>query len=224
MRLLFLLMLIDTSLYGQFVDSIVVSPANPTTNDTVVIYCYVQYPQSTCKLSSSELVSAPEGYIGKAIHCQMVLLTLCPVIDTFYIGVVNAGDYKFHYWPGFNPQCIVPMLPNGNPIPYPSVIDSTTFTVEQSSSVINPSNNFEISLTPNPSSRRVSISLNHTSGFRNPVVRVFDLLGNQVLQQTGHTNINAYELDITELANGIYFILINDNYLKINVSKKIIKS
>ena len=77
----------------------------------------------------------------------------------------------------------------------------------------------KVRLSPNPTSDNVNIMLSDNDPSVSTTVTVYDLVGKQVLQQK--TAANALELDMSNLAKGVYLVKINaDNSI---YTEKIIK-
>jgi hypothetical protein len=77
----------------------------------------------------------------------------------------------------------------------------------------------EISIYPQPSNGIINIKLSETQN-ENPIVAVFDLLGNKVAEiEAEHVNGNVYVINLEDKKAGYYFLKIQtDNVL---VSRRI---
>jgi len=72
---------------------------------------------------------------------------------------------------------------------------------------------------PNPAKNKLNVKCLHSSTFRN--IRIYDLLGNLLLQYENTFNNNQITLDVSSLKPGLYSIIIFDG-ITVEVSKLII--
>jgi hypothetical protein len=72
---------------------------------------------------------------------------------------------------------------------------------------------------PNPANNKLNVKCLHSSTFRN--IRIYDLLGNLILQHDNTFNNNQITLDVSYLKPGLYSIVIFDRNT-VEVSKLII--
>lgn len=108
---------ISLSLSAQQIDSLVISPLNPTTSDVVTLYIYGTYGNSGCIGTATANVSG-NMITGSAYHCMGLLTTICNDIDTVVLGTLAAGGYMIDISlsAGFGtfPNCSPPIVPNDN--------------------------------------------------------------------------------------------------------------
>ena len=143
---------------SQGIDSIVVSNATPTWNDTIEVICYATYPTFGCPLDSSTWFGAGNNaYILQAWHCMGPLLMLCATADTFNLPmpVGYPGNYTIYYMTGYvtdtaKPWCNYPVDTAGNPPPYPYAIDYTEITVTPPVGMTEQTPATQIGIYPNP--------------------------------------------------------------------------
>jgi hypothetical protein len=116
--------------------------------------------------------------------------------------------------------------------PYQEIINASIdingsiyFTVDQ------PTNNLAInqnpiktqfSISPNPASENFTIK-NEDFAVKEMFLNVYDILGNQIIKDN-KIDSNSKNINISDFANGLYFIIITDNNNAILYSNKIIKN
>jgi len=178
---------------AQTIQSLRISPANPTTKDTVYVYADLQFSSTGCQLSSKSYSQRGNSFNANTHHCVGLALAICNITDTFKLGILNAGTYDFNLilnsGSGRMP-CTPGIVPNDQ--------DTTSFTVTTVVGINETKiNAFEI--YPNPASDFISI------GGDIPQIEeltVLDITGSEVLQ------INQPEktIDVSKLSGGIYWI------------------
>jgi len=132
-----------TGIQAQHIDSMVVSPANPTTADPLSIYIYHFFPNSNCEGTAQWSQNGNMIY-GNALHCQGMLSAICYDTDTITLPPQPVGTYIviFTLDAGFGgPPCSPPFVSNDT--------DTLIFTVGPTS--VPEIANAQFSLSPNPS-------------------------------------------------------------------------
>ena len=203
---------------GQVVDSVSFYPINPTTNDTISILCYVQYPNIGCPVQEKSFSLVNDSIILRAFHCGGWQTMICYTVDTFLIPPSNLspGTYKIYYMPGFVTEfpCQFPTDSNGNPPPYPFAIYTKEIIVSSPLDIISEiSNNFNIEINPNPSNCDFTVEFEITDN--SPVqFTIYDYTGKQIKQiQKQQLPYGKYleKIRTDEFSNGLYFLSANFN-------------
>jgi hypothetical protein len=204
-------MIATVSSFAQQIDSLVFVPANPTTTDTVIMYVYGTYPNSSCTGTATAVVSGTT-ITGVAFHCQGMLTAICNDVDTVQLGVLAAGTYTVNVSlsAGFGtfPNCSPPIVPNDN--------IQTTLTVLTPTGIATPARPV-FSLAPNPSSGEFIITDEFIQ--QDDELLMYSVDGRLVKRfslQTSRTVINA------TLSSGIYFVVLRHGDLQSEPQKLII--
>jgi len=194
--ILFFTLLLSSICTSQVIDSIRISPQQPSTEDTITILVYSTFNSGGCEGTTSQSVINNEIY-SNSIHCVGMLTVICHDIDTFKINPLPEGNYHFYH-----------TLSSGSgPIPCsPGIVaddhDTLTFTVE-SKLGLDPIKNDFIRIYPNPVTQKCMLSFDakHTS-FQS--IHVRDISHRKVVEQE-ILNSKQIELDLSTLTKGIYF-------------------
>ncbi len=176
-------------LHAQWINSLTVVPANPTTNDSVSIILNADFSSGPCNDATSGFFQNGFTFNAFTLHCTGMLTVICTDEDTFELGKLAAGNYTFTVQvdQGFGPSPCTPGIVAG-----PS--GTANFTVTTSSGVINPeiSNNFFI--TPNPANGFVKLLGNHNKNISDKMkVNFYSIEGKLLLQ-----------VPASQLVRGIY--------------------
>lgn len=83
-------------------------------------------------------------------------------------------------------------------------------------------NEVRISSYPNPAHQNVQISIHGASALQQPMLRVCNLLGTVVYEQTLNAQENQVRVDVSQWKNGIYFYAIWDGSNNIATQKMIV--
>lgn len=197
---------------GQVVDSVSFYPVNPTTNDTISILCYVQYPNIGCPVQEKSFSLVNDSIILRAFHCGGWQTMICYTVDTFLIPPSNLspGTYKIYYMPGFVTEfpCQFPTDSNGNPPPYPFAIYTKEIIISPSVSLQEFLYNLndKIKIIPNPFNNSFTI-IQPTE--ETAVLNTYNTFGQSIHQQiiiSKKTTIN-----FSSHPSGVYFLKININ-------------
>jgi hypothetical protein len=129
--------------------------------------------------------------------------------DTILIGQLAEGGYELRY----HVACSDTTTYHG--------FDTINFNVQQATSnqIVN-SLDEEPIIYPNPATNEIKIDLKTNSVSRNEI-SFYSILGQKV--KTGNLNNDKITIDISDLTDGIYFVVISDEN-DINWSQKIVKS
>jgi hypothetical protein len=193
------LILFHTSATGQWIDSFTVTPANPTTNDTITVIVNVSFPSGSCPLDQKSVSVNGQQISAYALHCLGVLSVICPAVDTFRIDPLPAGNYTFTFQvdAGALPQPCTPGIVAGP-------VDSVKFTVSPAVGLAEQEVP-EFTAFPNPASSEVRFNLAALS-YTPDFIEIYTLDGKQILLQ--RVSSTEPTLDITGIANGNYLVRI----------------
>ncbi len=193
---LFLLIFIFSGAQAQWIDSINVSPANPTTSDSVFVYTDFSFGSGSCDQHTQGFNIAGNNIGAWALHCVGGFTFICSYTDTFSLGTLPAGTYSFTFQleAGGLPSPCTPGIVSG-----PSA--TFTFTVSTTISVNEHSADGMFSFFPNPAGDKITI-INKTQG--QTLVRIFDVAGKIILEK--NLSAGSSEVYVDELKPGIYFL------------------
>lgn len=180
---------------AQFIQQISVVPQNPTVNDQVMVLVDAGFSSGTCAENTQwGGFTTSNRYEASTLHCIGMLTYICYDTDTFNLGSLPSGNYRF----------IVTVDAGGYPSPCtpgiaPGGIDSIDFTVSTATG-LSEREKTEIRLTPNPAKERVLITGNFEDGKGLFVFNTVD--GREVLR----ISATSEEMDLSSLTSGIYFV------------------
>lgn len=197
--LILLLCIIANNLNAQWINSLTVSPANPTTADSIFVYAQCSFPSGSCDQKAQTLYISP-GYIyGQATHCLGMLTYICDATDTFKIVPLPGGNYKFLFslTAGSLPY---PCIPGFGP----GVTDSVSFTVTDVNSIPEVDKDlFQFNLFPNPVKDQLQITfINASAKPGNVTLTIYDLNGKQVL--LSEIMNKETTVDVSSFTPGVY--------------------
>lgn len=180
---------------AQFIQQISVVPQNPTVNDQVMVLVDAGFSSGTCAENTQwGGFTTSNRYEASTLHCIGMLTYICYDTDTFNLGSLPSGNYRF----------IVTVDAGGYPSPCtpgiaPGAIDSIDFTVSTGTGLID-SDQHEISISPNPASETIHISGKNLEpgGFF-----IFTDVHGKLVQKIQSM---AGEMNISGLSSGIYFV------------------
>lgn len=193
---------------AQFINSIGISPQQPTTSDTIYIYPTVSFGYGSCDDHTQFISINGNNISASATHCIGMLTVMCTATDTFKIDPLPAGNYTFHFNvnEGAYPAPCIPGI-----MPGPS--DSLNFNVIDLSSIIeNNFNNELLYVYPNPSSDYLTIYFKNKNQKR--TIELITIEGKVVGNYK--TDSDTFRLDTDNLPNGIYLVTVSEN----NITKK----
>lgn len=169
-------------------------PANPTTNDQVMIVAEMMFPSATCDEKFLAVTNmGGNRFDAGSMHCVGMLSVICNDNDTFMLGQLTAGTYRFFL------QADMGMLPSPcSPGIVPGPVDSIDFTVTIASG-IDENSAGGITIHPNPVVS--SISLTDIIPDRELMLKLFTVNGQEVYR--GDVR-NGYTIDLSFLTEGIY--------------------
>lgn len=187
---------------GQYIQSLTVLPANPTTTDTITVIADCAFPAGGCDESTQTLFVAGNQIFASALHCIGILTVICYDTDTFKIDPLPAGNYTFHFQldAGGLPSPCTPGI-----VPGPS--DSTTFVVSPAVGSAEMITQDAVSLYPNPSQNQIRFS-GFSEGDFPVAVSVYSIEGKLVLGAT-LTDMET-TMDVATLPDGPYQVSVTD--------------
>lgn len=189
---LLLLFFLATNSFAQgTIQSITVSPENPTINDDVSIYVDVQFNSGDCAVDDQGLGLNGTDIAAYAHHCTGALTVICNTTDTFELGQLAAGAYTFDFTltSGFGgPGCSPGFIPDDD--------DQLQFVVSTNVGIdeLAISEDF---VFPNP----VEDVLNLRKSLSVPLT-ITNISGQTILK----VPIGETRLDVSGLKPGLYFL------------------
>jgi len=206
---LLLTLFLINNLKSQTIDSLKIIPINPTSNDTIKVICYTTFPYGDCNLGSSS-VNIVDSIITIYTSYNIGLYpAFCNSIDTLTIGILNAGTYEL--------TCH--LSDTAPPTTYD--IDTIIFTVQQGSGLqLIDNSGQEIKAYPNPTTTEIYINLKTQLNERHDI-DIYSVFGQKI--KTIKTDKKKILINISDLTEGVYFIVIISDYDK-QWTQKIIKN
>lgn len=216
-KILFTLSLMSLMLQTTFaqlgsISQITISPANPTSNDSIYFYVSEIFSSSDCLVSSSSIGVVGNQVTASALHCIGPFTAICNTVDTFVIAPLPDGNYTFDM-----------ILSSGfsiGPLPCsPGIIPDTTASVNFTVSIVTDIEdkfNYDrlLGVYPNPSNGQLTIELEDNK--KDHLVRIIAIDG-RVIKEL----VMKKEKELITLNTGIYFLqLIGDQ--TILTTKKIV--
>ncbi|HLG34684.1 MAG TPA: T9SS type A sorting domain-containing protein [Bacteroidia bacterium] len=194
--LLFLLIFIFSGARAQWINSLTVSPANPTTDDLIYVFADCDFTAGSCDQHTQGFSIAGNNIGAWALHCVGMLTVICPYTDTFALGTLPAGIYTFTFQldQGSLPSPCTPGI-----VPGPSA--SFSFTVTFPTSVQQHSVDGMFSFFPNPAEEKITI-INKTH--EQMPLKIFDVAGKIIMEKI--LSAGSDELYVRDLKPGIYFL------------------
>ncbi|HIF14109.1 MAG TPA: T9SS type A sorting domain-containing protein [Bacteroidetes bacterium] len=214
--ILFLLILIQVPriyITAQSINSINISPQNPTKQDSILIMVNCTFSSSSCD-SSLDYLSVNNNIIyASTTHCIGMLPTTCDATDTFVVSGLPAGSYTFMYKvnQGYLPSCTPGIVPGPT--------DSLTFNVSASTDI--PLITQDNDLVIYPSISTGTIFLKSSKGLNNADFTIYSIHGMEVF----NTKINGNKVRINlDIEPGVYCYAIKNKGKALGVNKLFIKA
>lgn len=194
-----MLLLPALSSNAQWINSITMVPAVPSTVDTIYVYADLSFPAGSCDEHTQTLAVSGNNIYASALHCLGVLTVICNYTDTFKIDPLPAGNYVFHLQidAGGLPSPCTPGI-----VPGPS--DSVSFIVINPTGLPPAGNSPDIEIYPNPAKDHIRIVTANIAD--NSMIAIFNLEGKIVWEK--ETNSSVHEINLSRFADGIYTIRI----------------
>jgi hypothetical protein len=190
------------------INKLVIIPANPTSNDIVKVIGYTTFSSGGCPLTSSSLKINGTKITLHVCHTPGILTVICNSTDTLIIGKLDAGVYELHYY-----LYDARMLAHYD-------LDTVYFTVQLAVGLqLSDNSGQKIDAYPNPVSKEINLEFkNHSAEGYN--ISFYSVTGQKL--KTIKESKNIIKIDISDLADGIYFMVISNEQEKL-WSQKIIK-
>jgi len=209
-----LMSLMFQTVYAQFgsISQVIVTPSNPTMNDSIYFYVNEMFTTSGCMLSSSNINVSGNQVAASALHCLGPFTAICNAVDTFVIAPLPDGNYTFTM--ALSSGISVGPLPCSPGI-IPDTVVSVNFTVGTITGIQDVYNYDQLlEVYPNPSNGKLAIQLeNREKGYSIQVVSIDGRIVKELVMRKRKEIIN--------LNRGIYFLrLIEDG--KVLTTKKVV--
>jgi hypothetical protein len=198
-----ILSLITLQVNAQWINSVSLTPANPTSNDTIRFIVNSNFPSGDCD-QSTQFVQVNGNFIDAyTIHCLGFATFICNDTDTFTVNPLPQGNYTFRIQldMGIGP---VPCTPGIVPVQ----TDSVNFTVTTATGVGEYIQHDEIMLLPNPASEFISVK-SHDSKLFPIEIQIVSVDG----KRCGNYIMNDHNelIDIRHLSTGLYQVQLTDS-------------
>ena len=82
-------------LRAQFINSLEVLPANPTTEDTLTLLAHCTFSSMGCAVYTQYINVVGNDIYTQALHCVGMATAMCYYTDTFIVDPLAAGTYRF---------------------------------------------------------------------------------------------------------------------------------
>ncbi len=197
-------LLFTISASAQTIQSITMSPANPTPNDTIYFYAECLFPSGGCDQVMQTVAVSGNDVYATALHCLGSFTVICPHTDTLVVAPLPAGNYTFHFQvdAGFGP---IPCTPGIVPGPSDSLVFVVSPTVGTGEFIAQD----EVAVFPNPFTDAVQITGADPKDF--PLtVEVYSLEGKLI--QSTKVYKDDETVDVKNLSPAAYQLrIINNN-------------
>ena len=187
---------------SQWINSLTISPSNPTTTDIITIYAECQFPSGGCSDYTSTLSVNGTDIFASALHCLGPLSFICSYTDTLTINPLPAGIYTFHFQldAGAGPSPCTPGI-------FPGPNDSLIFVVSPAVGFSEFISQDEIYVYPNPI--QDIFQLRGAEKFKYPLfVQIFSPEGKLVTSTT--IQDENVTMKVRELPAALYQVRITD--------------
>lgn len=204
---------------AQWIQTLEIMPATPTTADSVYLVATVQTPHSPCTLNHTEVTFEGKVIGINTCYANGMLTALCQRTDTIPLGrIEEVGSYELLFMANLtNDLSDSTCMP-----PFSSMMSSTNFMVDLANSVSETRSTFDFDLSPNPSKGVVNLSFDIKSAVEGQLLW-FDQYGKKVFElpvSFGPTT-NTKQINLNHLASGVYYctFLTNTNS---RITKKLV--
>lgn len=191
---LIFLLLTAMTIRAQEIDSVIFTPASPTTNDVITAYVYLSFPQGSCTDVGTVFISGNDVY-GYGFHCMGNIMSICYDVDTITFGPLAAGTYNYYSTldAGYGP----PQNCSAGFLPYDVDTFSITVSVFMDITDHGPAS---VRMFPNPASDNLNVVC---TGATITQVQMLNVLGDEVL--AAKPNAGIVDISLATLAEGVYF-------------------
>lgn len=203
----FFLMLASQHTIAQLpaIDSMKIIPENPAENNEIKVIIYATFPSGECLLTNHSLDIQGSDVVLNLYYTVGAATYICHSTDTVSIRMLTAGDYE--------------LLTNLNMGPGQSFdTDTLLFSVESSLGVTEISYEPEIIVSPNPFQDKLVVTTNELM----EKIAIFSVTGQKAVVEI-HLIDEQEIIDLSDLKDGIYFIVLTDSQDR-SYLKRIIKS
>ncbi len=189
------LIVFNLSGQAQFINSLSIYPANPSSNDSIYLIGSCYFQSGTCNQKTLNYSIINETIDCDALHCIGMLTYICYDEDTFAIGQLPPGNYTYRYFvnAGFGINPCTPGI-----VPGPS--DSLNFTVTSVSGIDDITYN-EFIVGPNPCSDFIEIKCYSNEEKKISIIDMTGKICSQETQTGNHLRINT-----NDISTGIYLL------------------
>ncbi len=188
---------------AQTILGITMIPANPTNNDYITFLANCMFPSGNCDPYIVNLSLSGNYFYASALHCLGVLSFICNYTDTFIIPPQAAGNYNFafHLESGNGPSCTPGIVAGPT--------DTLSFVVSSSTGISELMRALNFTLTPNPSTGKITIEINNSSKNTLPAdLELFNFSGEKLATYQLHEKLT--DLNIA-LPSGVYLCRIKNS-------------
>lgn len=194
---------------GQWIQQLWTNPSVLITNTPVQLIAEVDFPSGACHDKTLSFSQSGNVISADAIHCLGPASFICNDKDTFNLGFLPAGTYTFYYTvnAGMGPSPCSPGI-----VPGPT--DSLTFVVNLSSGTLELESEI-VEIFPNPVSSTLLLKLN--TDISNGTFRIMNNQGALVL--TSIISSRIMQIDISQLADGLYTFIYEDVAKNVSIKK-----
>ena len=193
---------ISINSFSQSIVSFSVSPANPTSTDTIQVIIENMFTHGGCD-GSANITGVSGGYIfAQSYHCIGLLAVICTDFDTVTILPQPPGQYNFVFI--LNTGDGFPCIPGTLPM----VLDSVNITVTGASGIEEFTTNNRFRVFPNPSKGKIFVQQDFAE---KGTINIYSTDGKLV--QTQIMTEKETETN-TSLAPGFYSLIIENKNQK----------
>ncbi|HNQ12505.1 MAG TPA: hypothetical protein PKH65_05560 [Bacteroidia bacterium] len=107
-----LLFFLSGNIQGQgFINSLSLSPINPSSNDSVILIADIFTSYSSCGIANATVNVSGNNITVDVCYWHGMLAALCPRIDQFNLGILPSGSYMltFNMFTSSDLNCSTPM-------------------------------------------------------------------------------------------------------------------
>lgn len=200
---------------SQWIQSLTITPANPTTTDTIIILAECTFPSGGCSEYTQTLSVNGTDIFASALHCLGPLSFICPYTDTIQLNPLPAGVYTFHFQldaGSGNVPCTPGIIPGPN--------DSLIFIVSPAVGFDEFISQDEIYVYPNPV--HDNFQLKGAEKFKYPLfVQIYSSEGK--LFNSANVHHPEKTIEVKNLPSALYQVRITDqlnNHLIVSFIKE----
>ena len=192
------------------IDSLKIIPSNSTTNDSIKIISFTQFPVADCFLKYSSLNINGKEIVINATHFEGGWTVMCNSIDTITIGKLDTGAYTLYYNLSVDTNLAI------------FDTDTLLFVVQNPTDVFSTSvETTAIKIYPNPNTDEFIIEMNILK-VQDVEITLFNITGQVIYSENLKRFKGAYfkRINTKELSTGVYQLQIRTGYGEVN--KKVV--